>query len=72
MLLEWHRLQQKSLNTLGLPNNKGGLGITKRAVGKDAKASFAKKKRNRTMSSDCEMANSQSGQKQYLGKKGKG
>ena len=47
-LAEWLRLQRKSLNILGLL--KSGLSATERAVGKYARATFAKWKRNRAVS----------------------
>ena len=46
---EWRRLQRKNLNILGLPKGKSGLGATERAVGKNAGAALAKKKRNRAV-----------------------
>ena len=45
-------LQPKNLNKLGLPKRKSGLSATKRAVGKNARASFAIKKRNKVISPD--------------------
>ena len=39
----------QNLNILGLPKKKGGLSATERAVGKDARATFSKSKRNRAI-----------------------
>ena len=44
---EWRRLQRNNLSILGLL--KSGLSITERAVGKNAGAALAKRKRNRAV-----------------------
>ena len=48
---EWRRLQRKNLNILGWACRKGksGLSATERAVGKNAGAALAKRKRNRAV-----------------------
>ena len=45
----WRRLQRKYLSILGLLKRKGGLDATERAVGKYARAVFAKRERNRAV-----------------------
>ena len=49
-LAEGHRLQQKNLKHTGpAEKEKSGLSATKKAVGKYARAAFAKRKRNRAV-----------------------
>ena len=45
----WRRLQRKYLSILGLSKKKGGLDATERAVGKYARAAFAKRERNKAI-----------------------
>ena len=46
---EWRRLQQKNLSILGLPKRKEWITVTERAVGKDAGAVFAKRKKEQSL-----------------------
>ena len=50
-LKEWRRLQRKNLNILGLLKGKSGHSAIERAIGKYAGGAFAKRKRNRAVSS---------------------
>ena len=42
-LVEWHRLQWKNLNILAWQKGRDGISTTKWAIGKNAKAAFAKR-----------------------------
>ena len=65
---EWRRLQRSNLNILGQRKKKSGLNATKRAVGKYARAAFAKRKRNRAICPDSEGGESQVSESRTLAK----
>ena len=54
------------------PDKKGGLSATKRATGKDARAAFSTRKRNRAICPDREMGESQGKREPHLVEKEKG